>query len=219
MTAAVGMALAAASAYMQYRAGQAQAANLKGQAQGLEVQAEFTRFKGKQDSLKHKKNSVDQLELVLNNAATINAVAFAGNMNPFTGHADGLKQRTFDVGGTNYAMAAGNELITRLTGEAQAKMQLYQAARLRNAAGRVKKQAIMGAMLTLASGAYSSYATSIPSTAGTVPTTGAGAFGGSGAFPTSAVPMSQAVTGAAGMPPSMAPLYYGQRVGPGMLGV
>lgn len=215
----IGLALSAASAFMQFRAGQAQAANFKSQAQGLEVASEFTRFKGKQESLKHKKTSVDQLELILNNSATLNAIGAARNMGIFTGNVDGLKRRGLDVGGTNFAMSAGNELIARLTGEAQANMQLYQAANLRRAAGHARTSGIMGAMLTLGAGAYMSYSTMIPNMSSTVPTTGPGAFGGSGAFPTSAVPMNQAVTGAAGISPSMSPLYYGQRVGPGMLGL
>ena len=85
---------------MQFRAGQAQAANFKSQAQGLEVASEFTRFKGKQESLKHKKTSVDQLELILNNSSTLNAVGAAGNMGIFTGNVDGLKRRGLNVGGT-----------------------------------------------------------------------------------------------------------------------
>jgi hypothetical protein len=215
----IGLALSAASAFMRFRAGQAQAANFKSQAQGLEVASEFTRFKGKQESLKHKKTSVDQLELILNNSAALNAIGAARNMGIFTGNVDGLKRRGLDVGGTNFAMSAGNELIARLTGEAQANMQLYQAANLRRAAGHARTSGIMGAMLTLGAGAYMSYSTMIPNMGSTVPTTGPGAFGGSGAFATSAVPINQAVSGTFGMPPTMAPLYYGQRVGPGMLGL
>jgi|TARA_R110002020_G_scaffold21842_2_gene74027 hypothetical protein len=217
--AGIGLALSAASAFAQVKQGSAQAAMLKGQAQAMGVQAQYTRFNAKQASLKHKKTSIDELEKVLMTTATINAVAGAGHMSPFTGNPQGLRVRAFEVGGQNYATAAGNELITRLTGEAQANMQLYQADQLRQAARVAKRSGIMGAMMTLAGGAFQYYRTSIPNLGGGVPTTGAGAFGGSGAFPTSAVPMSQGVTGAAGMSPSMAPLYYGQRVGPGMLGV
>ena len=62
MTAAVGMALAAASAFMQYRQGQAQQAMFEGHARGLEVQAEYTRFNAKGESLKYKKQAADELE-------------------------------------------------------------------------------------------------------------------------------------------------------------
>ena len=217
--AGIGLALSAASAFASVKKGMAQAAMFTGQAKALDVQAEYTRFNAKQASLKHKKTSIDELEKVLMTTATINAIAGAGHMSPFTGNPFGLRVRAFEVGGKNYATAAGNELITRLTGEAQANMQLYQAGQLRQAAKFAKRSGIMGAMMTLAGGAFRYYQTSIPNLSGSVPTTGAGAFGGFGAFPTSAVSMDTTVTGAAGISPSMSPLYYGQRVGPGMLGI
>lgn len=212
----VGLALAAASAFMQYRQGQVQAANLTGQAQGMEVQAQYTRFNAKQESLKHKKTSVDELEKVLLTMASINAIGGAGHMNIFTGNPFGLKIRALNVGGQNYATAAGNELITRLTGEAQANMQLYQAANLRKAAGSARTSGMMNAMLTLAAGAYMSYNTMIPSTGGTA-TTGPGAFGSNFGFAASGGNMAAPVTGMV-MPPNAMPFFHGQYIGPGMVG-
>ena len=213
----VGLALAAASAFMSYRQGQVQAANLLGQAQGMEVQAEYTRFNAKQESLKHKKTSVDELEKVLITMASINAIGGAGHMNIFTGNPFGLKIRALNVGGQNYATAAGNELITRLTGEAQANMQLYQAANLRKAAGHAKTSGLMNAMLTLAAGAYMSYNTRIPSTGGTA-TTGSGACSNTFGFPTSGGNMGAPVSGTMGMPPNAMPFYHGQYIAPGVVG-
>jgi hypothetical protein len=214
----VGLALSAASAFMQMRQGQIQAANLTGQAQGMEVQAEYTRFNAKQESLKHKKTSVDELEKVLVTMASINAIGGAGYMGIFTGNLFGLKIRALNVGGQNYATAAGNELITRLTGEAQANMQLYQAANLRKAAGHARTSGLMNAMLTLAGGAYMSYNTMIPSTGGTA-TTGPGAFGSNFGFPASGGNMGAPVSGAMGMPSNAMPFYHGQYIGPGMVGL
>ena len=213
----VGLALSAASAFMQMRQGQVQAANLMGQAQGMEVQAQYTRFNAKQESLKHKKTSVDELEKVLLTMASINAIGGAGHMNIFTGNPFGLKIRALNVGGQNYATAAGNEIITRLTGEAQANMQLYQAENLRKAAGSARTSGLMSAMMTLAGGAYMSYNTMIPSTGGTA-TTGPGAFGSNFGFPASGGNMGAPVSGAMGMPPNAMPFYHGQYIGPGMVG-
>lgn len=164
----VGLALAAASAFMQYRQGQAQAAMFEGQARGLEVQAQYTRFNAKGESLKYKKQAADQLEGTLVRMAQINAAAGAGHMDPFSGNPFGLRIKALNVGGTNFAMAGLNETITRLTGESQAKMQLWQASRARAAGKTAKSMGTMGAMLTLAGGAFSYYQTSIPGTTPTV---------------------------------------------------
>tara|TARA_A100001391_G_scaffold128001_1_gene87547 strand:- start:43 stop:693 length:651 start_codon:yes stop_codon:yes gene_type:complete len=213
----IGLALSAASAFMQYRQGQAQAAMFEGQAQGLEVQAEYTRFNAKGESLKRKKEAVDNLVVTLNRMAQINAAAGAGYMDMFSGNPDGLRIRALDVGGTNFAMASLNEKITLLTGESQARMQLYQAARARAAGKSAKQMGIMGAALSLGAGAFSYFQTAIPST--TVPTTGAGAFSSGGGFAAPAASMSAPVTGAAGIPPAFMPSYYGTYVRPGMMGV
>jgi len=158
----VGLALAVASAAMQYRQGQAQAAIFEGQARGLEVQAEYTRFNAKGESLKYKKQAADSLEATLVRLSQINAAAGAGHMDPFSGNPMGLRVRGLSVGGDNFAMAGLNEKITVLTGEGQAKMQLYQAERARAAGKSAKQMGMMSAMLTLAGGAFQYFQTSIP---------------------------------------------------------
>ena len=168
----IGLALSAASAFMQFRMGQAQAAQYEGMARGLEVQAQFTRFSAKQESLKHRKNAADSLDATLMRLAQIKAAAGAGHMDPFSGNPMGLRIRGLDVGGTNYAMATLNETITRLTGEGQAQMEEYNAARARAAAKTASSFGMMGAMLTLAGGAYNYFQTSpgVPgSTSVTIP--------------------------------------------------
>jgi hypothetical protein len=167
---------------MQYRQGQATAAMYKGMAQGLEVQAQFTRFNAKQESLKHRKKAADELDRTLMFLARINAAAGAGHMDPLTGNPFGLRIRALDVGGTNFAFAKSNEAITVLMGEHQAKMQEYQAARARLAGKTAKRMATISAVLTLAGGAYSYSQTAIPATA---PTTAPTAPAGMGTAPTS----------------------------------
>jgi len=168
----IGLALSAASAFMQFRQGQAQAAMYEGMARGYEVQAQFTRFSAKSESLKHRKNAADSLDATLMRLAQINAAAGAGHMDPFSGNPFGLRIRALDVGGTNYAMATLNETITILTGEGQAKIQEWQASRARAAAKAASSSGMMSAMLTLAGGAYNYFQTSpgVPgSTSVTIP--------------------------------------------------
>ena len=154
MTAAVGIGLAGLQAFAQIRQGQAQQAMFEGQARNLEVQAEFTRFSAKQESLKHKAAAVAELEKTLVNMAKINAAAGAGNIDPFSGNPFGLRTRALDVGGTNYAMADNNRAITVALGEQQAQMQLYQASRARAAGKDAKRAGVMGAVLTLGMAAF-----------------------------------------------------------------
>tara|TARA_Y100000593_G_scaffold10782_1_gene19278 strand:- start:2233 stop:2874 length:642 start_codon:yes stop_codon:yes gene_type:complete len=164
----IGLALSVASAAMQFRQAQAQAAMFEGQARGLEVQAEYTRFNAKGESLKYKKQAADSLEATLARMAQINAAAGAGHMDPFSSNPMGLRVRGLSVGGDNFAMAGLNETITRLTGESQARMQLYQAERARAAGKSAAQMGMMGAMLTLAGGAFQYYQTSIPGSTSTL---------------------------------------------------
>ena len=205
----IGLALSTAGAFMQYRQGLATAAMYKGMAQGLEVQAQFTRYNAKQESLKHRKQAVDELDKTLMFLARINAAAGAGHMDPFTGNPFGLRIRALDVGGTNFAFSKSNEAITVLMGEHQAKMQEYQAARARAAGKSAKQMGLMGAMLTLAGGAYSYFQTAIPAAAQTT-TFGLPSAG--------SVPMSAPVSGAMGMPPGALPSGGFYRGGTFMMG-
>lgn len=157
MAQAAVIALSAIQAMSQIRQGQAQEASLIGQAQSLEVQAEFTRFSAKQESLKHKAQAVQELEKTLVRQAQINAAAGAGNIDPNSGNPFGLTNRALDVGGTNYAMADNNRAITVLVGEQQAQMQLYQAQRARAAGKAARKGAMMSAMFTMAKAGFSAY--------------------------------------------------------------
>ena len=216
MTTAVSIAFSIASAIGKIKEGQAQEAMYKGVAQGYEVQAQYTRFNAKQESLKHKKQAADVLEATLMRMASINAAAGAGHMDPFSGNPFGLRIRALNVGGTNYAMSGLNETLTRLTGEQQAKIQEYHASRLRLDGKQAASKGMMGAMMTLAGGAFKAFQTSIPTS--TVPTTGPGAFGGAGGVAQPGGSMLAPVSGAGGMPPSMMPNYYGTNLGGGYWG-
>ena len=156
-TQAIGMAFAGASALGELRKGQALAAQYTGQAQGYEVQAKYERLKGRQEALKHKTEANNQLQAILENLATATAVAGAGNVDPFTGSAEGTKKRILDIGGMNVITATENARITQLVGQFQASQLNYHAGQLRLAGDEVERQAKFGALMTLAAGTFNFY--------------------------------------------------------------
>ena len=160
---ALSMVMTAVSAISQFKQAQAQKAQYESMARGYEVQAQYTRFNAKQESLKHRKQAADELENTLVRMAQINAAAGAGHMDPFSGNPFGLTTKTLNVGGTNFAFARSNEKITRLTGEAQADMQLYQANRARAAGKSAYQKGMFGALFSLGTGAFKMHQTSMGS--------------------------------------------------------
>lgn len=95
-------ALTVASAFMQIRAGQSQAAALR--AQGA-----YARMQAKQESLKYKQNAVNVLDNILATSASITARAAAGGIDPFSGTPQSLR---------DFALAKGaQELYTTREGE------------------------------------------------------------------------------------------------------
>ena len=160
---ALSMAFTAISAISQLKQAGAQKQQYEFMASQLETQAQFSRFNAKQESLKHRKQAADELENTLVKMAQINAAAGAGHMDPFSGNPFGLRTRALNVGGTNYGFAKGNETITRLTGEAQANMQLAQAGQARRAGKAAYQKGVFGALFTFGTGALKMYQTSIPS--------------------------------------------------------
>lgn len=143
------------SAVGQVRAGQAQAASLKGQAGALDVQAQFKRLEGRQASLVHKKKAVDQLQAILEHMASTNARAGAGSIDPFSGNPEGVKIKGLNVGGLNVVVSNENFQITRLVSESQAKLIEYQAGRARAAASAAKGAGYTNAIMTLAMTGFS----------------------------------------------------------------
>jgi len=160
---ALSMAFTAFSAINQIKQAGVQKQQYEFMESQLKTQAQFTRFNAKQESLKHRKQAADELENTLVKMAQINAAAGAGHMDPFSGNPFGLRTRALNVGGTNYGFAKGNETITRLTGEAQANMQLAQAGQARRAGKAAYQKGVFGALFTLGTGAFKMYQTSIPS--------------------------------------------------------
>jgi len=172
------LALSALSAIGQVRVGQAQAASLRGQAQGFDVQADYERLRGRQEGLTHKRQAVNQLTSILEALARTTAVAGVGNADPFSGNPEGLKIKALNVGGQNYITARENQRIKELVADFQANQFNYKATQARAAAKAAVSASWTNALLTLGQGAfmYAQLGGSMPSmdmsfnTPGNVPT-------------------------------------------------
>jgi len=184
--ATAALAFSAVSALGQIRQGQAQANQLIARGQGLLVQADFTRLRGRQEALKSKREAVNGLQAILENLARVTAVAGAGNVDAFTGNALGAKNKTLNVGGLNVVVSKENAVITRLVANFQARQFEFQAAQAFAAAGAARTAGITSALFTIGTGVFQfgalgGFGASTPATAGAA--SGASGATGAGAIP------------------------------------
>ena len=105
-------ALTVASAFMQIRAGQSQAAALR--AQGA-----YARMQAKQESLKYKQNAVNVLDNILATSASITARAAAGGIDPFSGTPQSLRDFALAKGAQELYTTREGEIITLAGGRMQ----------------------------------------------------------------------------------------------------
>ena len=171
----IALAMGAASAAGKVRQGQAQAAGLKARGQGLLVQADFERLRGRQEALKSKREAVNQLQAILEALARTTAVAGAGNVDAFSGNPEGVKTKILDVGGLNVVVAKENEAITRLVANFQASQFEFQAGQAFAAAKAAKQAGVTNALFTMGMAVASFGAAGGFGGAATPATTGAGA--------------------------------------------
>ena len=121
-----GMEFAAASAFMQMQASQAQ-------ARGLSQQSAFARLQGKQETLKYKAQGIAVLDNILQTQALITARAGAGNVDPFSGSAGQLQQYALEKGASELYTNIGNKTIALAANEMQAQQYGLQATAARQA--------------------------------------------------------------------------------------
>jgi hypothetical protein len=112
----LGLALAGASAFMQYRAGQAQSAS-------LQAQAGYTRLQAQQEALKQKQQAVVVMDNMIATAATINAYGGMG-----LGNVDNLKRAARAKGVKELYTVKNNEIIALRGGYMQADQYMMQAS-------------------------------------------------------------------------------------------
>ena len=170
--AVAAVAMSAVQAVGAIRTGNQQAAGFISQAQGLEAQAKFKRFEGKQESLRHKAIAVNKLQEILENMARTNAVAGAGNVDAFSGSAEQNKVRGLDVGGMDLLTIKDNEDMAIRIAAFQADQLNFQAQRARDAASEARKAGMLNALMAIGQGAFSYMMLSPGSPAGAA-TTGA----------------------------------------------
>jgi hypothetical protein len=192
--AAAALAMTAVSAFAQIKQGQAQGAQLDTKGNALTQQAKFVRLKGRQDSLKFKRDAVIQLQGILENLARVTAVAGAGNVDAFSGSAVGAKNKNLNVGGLNVLQAKDNAFMTIGFANAQAQQMDFQAGQLHQAASGARSNGITSALFTIGMGmfqfaqlgGFGGSPTGLSGAGGTGASTGAGGFGGNvgGGFPT-----------------------------------
>jgi len=149
--AAAALAMSSVSALGQIRQGQAQANSLTARGMGLNVEAKFKRLEGRREALKDKKVVVDKLTEVVQNLASINAAAGAGNIDPFSGNPLGLKIKGRKIGGTDALVAKENAAITILLFNEQAKQLEFAAQQAFAAAGAARSAGVTNALMTFGS--------------------------------------------------------------------
>lgn len=116
-------------------------------AGGLRSQAMQTRMQAKGEELKYKQQGVAVLDNILQTQATLNARAGAGSIDPFSGSANALQQYALAQGAKENYTTMDNAIIAVRSGELQA--QEYESA-----ARSAMSQARMGAIMSLAQGAF-----------------------------------------------------------------
>jgi hypothetical protein len=136
----IALGAAGLSAVAQLKSGQATAG-------GLRSQATQTRMQAKGEALKYKQQGVAVLENILQTQATLNARGAAGGIDPFSGSANALQQYALAQGAKENYTTMDNAIIAVRSGELQA--QEYESA-----ARSAMSQARMGAIMSLAQGAF-----------------------------------------------------------------
>ena len=163
-------------------------------AGGLRSQAMQTRMQAKGEELKYKQQGVAVLDNILRTQAAITARGAAGSVDPFSGSAGNLQQYALAKGALEMYAAEDNRLIVERTGELQA--QEYESA-----ARSAMSQARMGAIMSLAQGAFS-YAM-----------LGGPGFGGASSplqlSPAGSAPMASAKVGQRFIPQAVTPGFGG----------
>jgi hypothetical protein len=137
----IAVGAAGLSAVAQLKSGQATAGGLRSQATQARMQA-------KGEELKYKQQGVAVLDNILQTQATINARAGAGSIDPYSGSAGSLAIQALAKGALEKYMTVEGQIISLRSGELQA--QEYESA-----ARSAMSQARMGAIMSLAQGAFS----------------------------------------------------------------
>ena len=151
--------LAVAASFVQafgaVKKGQATDAMFKAQADQTLVQARSQVLQSRQQELAHREDGIKVLEQMKRNAATINAGAAAGSLDPFSGSIGNLMTVNLDQGFQDFTTTRDNRFIAQQNQIIIQKSAEHQAAQYR-AAGKAAKR---GAMFRAITGVGMSFAT------------------------------------------------------------
>jgi len=168
----LAVAAALVGAYGTIQQGKATDAMYKGQADQTLVQARSQVLQSRQEALNHREDGIKVLEQMKKNAATINARAAAGSLDPFSGSLGNLMTVNLDQGFQDFTMTRDNRFIAEQNQIIIQKSAEHQAAQYR-AAGKAAKKSAMFSAITSVAMAGASYGMM----------GGPGAAGGAGAAP------------------------------------
>lgn len=146
--------LAVAAALVQavgtIQQGKATDAMYKGQAQQTLVQARSQVLQSRQEALNHREDGIKVLEQMKKNAATINARAAAGSLDPFSGSLGNLMTVNLDQGFQDFTMTRDNRFIAEQNQIIIQKSAEHQAAQYRAAGKQAKRSAMFSAVTSVA---------------------------------------------------------------------
>ena len=130
--------------------GKATDAMYKGQAQQTLVQARSQVLQSRQEALNHREDGIVVLEQMKKNAATINARAAAGSLDPFSGSLGNLMTVNLDQGFQDFTMTRDNRFIAEQNQVIIQKSAEHQAAQYRAAGKQAKRSAMFSAITSVA---------------------------------------------------------------------
>ena len=146
----LAVAAALVGAYGTIQQGKATDAMYKGQAQQTLVQARSQVLQSRQEALNHREDGIVVLEQMKKNAATINARAAAGSLDPFSGSLGNLMTVNLDQGFQDFTMTRDNRFIAEQNQIIIQKSAEHQSAQYRAAGKQAKRSAMISAITQVA---------------------------------------------------------------------
>jgi hypothetical protein len=146
----LAVAAALVSAYGTIQQGKATDAMYKAQADQTLVQARSQVLQSRQQELAHREDGIKVLEQMKRNAATINARAAAGTLDPFSGSIGNLMTVNLDQGFQDFTMTRDNRFIAQQNQIIIQKSAEHQAAQYRTAGKAAKRGAMLSAVTQVA---------------------------------------------------------------------
>ncbi len=152
----LAIAASLVQAYGTLQQGKATDAMYKAQADQTLVQARSQVLQSRQQELAHREDGIKVLEQMKRNAATINARAAAGSLDPFSGSIGNLMTVNLDQGFQDFTMTRDNRFIAQQNQIIIQKSAEHQAAQFRAAGKSARRGAMFSAItgLAMSAGTY-----------------------------------------------------------------